>query len=183
MGATMIYILDRDPSNASKFLSDTELIGCIPMIASFICGAFILCDGLPTAKNKLGKNLLEVQNPMSVWSEWAARDRRALQWSIDLLSHTTSTYQLRFDRLHHNASLAVWLSKFPEARPVNIRTGDGDPPAPPQKVPAHFRHSSAIEAYRRFFFANVKEPKWSHPDVEPQWFTDMFGQLIRSNHG
>jgi hypothetical protein len=166
----MIYILDRNPGNAARALADEDLKQLIRPLATLICSTHVMCDGFPTAQRRLGAMMTEIQNPMTIFSKWAAHSTAAYYWLCSYYVHAVEDLQERIGQ-------AIVASPFHMVVPVNCPELD-HMRLPPQKLPLIYSHEDPVEAYRNYYFCSSVNPKWSPPDTMPSWFMMRYAALL-----
>lgn len=175
----MLYILGENPEEAAKALADADLIDALPLVASLLCGAHVLLDGLPEAKRNVPPLRYHPSEPFSPLTVWASQSEWNYSWCRTWFENLINMSSLRglVDQEFLNPflelqELLIWAPTAIEEGPLTT---------PPLFVPPAFRRQSRVESYRDYYFKTAVNPKWSAPHSTPQWFADRFALLIRSD--
>lgn len=149
-----IFYLDRTPSSAARYHSDTHCVKMILETAQLLSTAHhVLGDGATYKKT-------HENHPCAVWIRESQLHYR---WAYDLLVALCDEYTARYGKVHATARLLDELREPPAATPHAVWQD------PPQCMPDEYKRTDCVEAYRAYYVGGKADiNKWAH-SPRPHW--------------
>lgn len=179
-----IFYLSSDPKQAAEYHLDKHVVKMIIESAQLLCTAHRILDGKQIVcreTTKSGKirnvkrHIIEdahnnsllykashIHHPCSVWVRQSINN---YMWLYELFVALCDEYTFRYGKIHKTDTL---LRDVLKSAPTNIQHSSFT--LPPQAMPADYKHSDPVEAYRRYYIGAKRSfARWTKRE-RPDWF-------------
>jgi hypothetical protein len=163
-----IFVLDKDAGKAASFHNDRHVVKMILETAQLLCTAHHYLDGSQCAESRVGELVLRPTHTTHPCAKWVRESSENYEWAHRLGIALILEYERRYSKTHSYLPLMMRLAQ----KPLNLPVGPQS--VWPQCMPARWHRSSAVDAYRLYYF-NEKQhlAAWKYPATKPQWWLNM----------
>lgn len=173
-----IFVLDRDPERAARYLQDIHVGKMLVEACQLLCQCHqtkpswlrgmppiiaMLFDQTPYAAT-------HIKHPCALW----VRERRShYDWLVRHALALADEYAFRFGKRHGTEPVARWLALTPATQLDDV-SDEAELTYFAQAMPDHHRHKDPVKAYRSYY-ANDKRTLKGQPASwtkrrRPSWF-------------
>lgn len=152
-----IYILNLDPRENARALSDTHLKQSIDVVATILCNAYS-----PGTAPRPRKNFDHE------WCKWVRASKHNYLWMIDYGVQLMNEHFYRFEKTHPASTVILWcrqnqwkLGHIPWDLPMTVM---------PQVMPDICKNDDVVSAYKTYYYVFKKQLcKWTKRN-KPDWW-------------
>jgi hypothetical protein len=154
-----VFAVDRDPARAARALCDRHVVKMTLETAQILCTA---------ARTRLGRAApYRATHASHPCVEWAAARRANWDWLVRHGLALADEYERRFGRVHASRVVIARVASLGPAGSAGARRQPFT-----QVVPARYRASDAVTAYRRYYVGEkARFATWKAPARAPRWFS------------